>query len=66
MWVTRMSTARPALSLDHREATPASPPPVAPQRKEDGEACAAQQAAITYGSPPPGVQDGDDLSAGER
>ena len=65
MWMTRMSTASPALSLDHSETARASPLGLVPPRDEDGAGYAAQQATITHGSTPPVMPDGDDSSAGE-
>ena len=63
--MTRMSTANPALSVDHREPESAPSRGLAPHHDGDGEACAAQQAAITHGSATPAVQDGDDSTAGD-
>jgi hypothetical protein len=66
MWMTRMSTATPALSLDHCEPAQAAPPQVGLQPGENDEGCAAQQAAITHGSATPAaLQDGDDSTAGD-
>jgi hypothetical protein len=65
MWMNRMSTPSPALSVDHREPEPATPPAVAPHRDGDGEAYAAQQATITHAAATPAVQHGDDSTAGD-
>jgi hypothetical protein len=65
MWMNRMSTPSPALSVDHSEPEPARPRAVTAHRDGDGEAYAAQQATITHGSATPAVQDGDDSTAGE-
>jgi hypothetical protein len=65
MWMTRMSTASPTLSLDHSETVPASPLGLVRPGDEEGAGCAAQQATITHGSTPPIIQEGDDSSAGE-
>jgi hypothetical protein len=63
--MTRMSTASPALSLDHSETAPASPLGLVLPSDENGAGHAAQQATITHGSTPPVIQEGDDSNAGE-